>query len=142
MSDEQRSRVVQEALTWDGTPYHHQARIKGVGVDCGQLLAAVYEDAGVLPHIETGDYPGDWMLHRDEERYLSFVMQYAQEVDAPRPGDIAVFRFGRSYAHGSIVVEWPRIIHAYVRVGVMVDDAGENGALVGRPVRFFSPWGA
>ncbi|WP_436904878.1 hypothetical protein [Acinetobacter johnsonii] len=35
--------AVQEALTWLGTPYHHQGRVKDVGVDCGTLLCEVYE---------------------------------------------------------------------------------------------------
>ena len=35
--------AVQEALTWLGTPYHHQGRVKGVGVDCGTLICEVYE---------------------------------------------------------------------------------------------------
>lgn len=25
--------AVQEAITWLGTPYHHQGRVKGVGVE-------------------------------------------------------------------------------------------------------------
>lgn len=29
--------AVTEALTWLGTPYHHQGRIKGVGVDCRSI---------------------------------------------------------------------------------------------------------
>ena len=52
---EQRQAVVAEALTWLGTPYHHRARVKGAGVDCGQLLAAVFEGAGVLRHVDPGD---------------------------------------------------------------------------------------
>lgn len=26
-------KAVAEAVTWLGTPYHHQGRVKGVGVD-------------------------------------------------------------------------------------------------------------
>ena len=29
--------AVAEALTWLGTPYHHQGRVKGVGVDCRSI---------------------------------------------------------------------------------------------------------
>lgn len=35
-------QAVAEAITWLGTPYHHQGRVKGVGVDCGTLLCEVY----------------------------------------------------------------------------------------------------
>ena len=36
-----RAAVVAEAIAWLGTPYHHRARIKGVGVDCAQLALGV-----------------------------------------------------------------------------------------------------
>ena len=33
--------VVRMARTWLGTPYHHQGRVKGAGVDCGGLVIGV-----------------------------------------------------------------------------------------------------
>jgi cell wall-associated NlpC family hydrolase len=137
-----RVLVVAEARTWLRTPWHHRARVRGAGVDCGQLLAAVYEAAGVLPHVESGTYPRDFMCHRDEERMISLVLDHAREVAAPGPGDIAIWRFGRVYSHAAIVTDWPRIIHAYAQVGEVVEDnATTNQRLASRPVRFFSPWG-
>jgi len=138
---EARTAVVQEARSWVGTPYHHQGRVKGAGVDCGQLLAAIYEAAGVMPHVAPGPYPHDWHLHRSEERYLGHVQEHAHQVDAPQPGDIALFRFGRCIAHGAIVIGWPIVIHAYVGLGVVLDDAVANKMLSGRLAGFWSPWG-
>jgi hypothetical protein len=51
MDEAMRAAVVKEALTWLGTPYHHHARVKGVGVDCARLLCAVYEASACVPHI-------------------------------------------------------------------------------------------
>lgn len=120
------NRVVSEALTWIGTPYHSGARLKGVGVDCGQLLLGAFSGAGVIPEIDTGYYPHDWHLHRSEELYLEWVKKYCNIIDGdPQPGDIAVFRFGRCVSHAGIVMEWPRIIHAYVGMGVIVSSADE-----------------
>ena len=143
MSQEMKERaaVVQEALSWAGTPYHHRARVKGAGVDCGQLLAAVYENAGVVPPIHPGAYPPDWHLHRSEERYLAHVQEHAHQVEAPGPGDIVLFRFGRCISHGAVVVAWPRIVHAYVGMGVVEDDAETNPILASRLAGFWSPWG-
>jgi len=139
---DERAAVVREALSWVGTPYHHQARVKRAGVDCGQILAAVYEAAGLIPHVDPGDYPSDWHLHREGERYLEVVQMHAREIDGPpSPGDIAVWRFGCTFSHGAIVIDWPEIVHSYVNVGVTKDNALENSALSSRPVRFFSPWG-
>lgn len=134
----QRAAVVAEAESWESTPYHHMGRLKGVGCDCLSLLAEVYERAGVIGHVDIPFYPGDWQLHRDAERYLEGILQYAHEIEGPpEPGDIAVWKFGRTFSHGAIVTEWPRVIHAFVRVGVVRGDA--NAApLKGRPVRFFS----
>jgi hypothetical protein len=85
-----------------------------------------YEAAGVVSHIEVPFYPADWNLHRGADRYLDGVMRHAIEISGPPlPGDVAVFRFGCCYAHGAIVVEWPRIIHARVAVGVIYGDAAQ-----------------
>ena len=139
---EGRAAVVQEALSWQGTPYHHAARIKGAGVDCGQILAAVFEAAGLVPHIEPDEYPGDWCCHRGEERYLGHVEQYAHRIEGPPlPGDIVLYQWGRCISHGAIVVAWPQVIHAYVRQGVILDDAVANSALASRQVGFWSVWG-
>ena len=140
---EERAEVVREALSWLGTPYHHQARVKGSGVDCGQFLAAVFEAAGIIPHVQPDDYPCDWHLHRGEERYLGHVEQFAQRVEGrpPQPGDIVLHRIGRCISHGAIVVEWPQIVHAYVGQGVILDDAERNQALAARQVGIWSMWG-
>ena len=146
-ADLRRLAVIEEAVGWLRTPYHHMARVKGVGADCLTLLAEVYEKAGVIPHVEIPFYPPDWNLHRDAERYLDGVMRYAREVpagdtaDPPQPGDIAVFKYGRCFAHGAIVLQWPRLIHAWHNAGVVYADATQ-GQLAGRPVRIFDPFSA
>jgi len=136
----QRSVVIAEAETWLRTPYHHMGRVRGGGTDCLMLLAEVYEAAGVIPHIDVPFYPPDWNLHRDAERYLEGLMPYAREIDGPpRRGDVAVFKFGRCFAHGVIVVSWPRLIHAWCDAGVVYADA-DQAPLIGRLVRFFDPF--
>ena len=127
-----RARVVREALTWLRTPYHHAARVRGAGVDCGQFPLAVFEAAGVLPHIEPEPYVYDWNLHQEDRRYIDTVERHASplpEGAAPLPGDIALFRVGRSISHGAIVVEWPVVVHAYQGVGVTLDDVTQHKRL-------------
>jgi NlpC/P60 family putative phage cell wall peptidase len=141
MSDA-REAVIAEATSWIGTPFHHAARVKGAGVDCLMLLAEVYERACVAPHVEPPFYVPDWHMHRDAERYREGLLAYARPVDGPPlPGDIALFRFGRTFSHGTIVTEWPRLIHAYWAIGVVWGDATLH-PLKGREVRFFTPFGA
>jgi len=142
---QQRLAVVQEALTWLPTPYLHQGRVRGAGVDCGQFLAAVFEDTGVIQPTKIEDYPHDWHLHRSEERYLEIVERVAHKVDrAPLPGDIILYRFDKAMSHGAIVTKWPELIHAYIRLGVILDDAERNHVLRGaqQGVWSLNVWGA
>jgi len=137
---EQRAAVVAEARAWLNTPYHHAAQIRGAGVDCAMLPAAVYRAAGLIPDLAVAHYPPDWHLHRDAERYLDIVTAHAREVPAPTgPGDFVLYRWGRCFAHGAIVLDWPRIVHAVIHVGVVLDH-GDAGRLAERPRRFFTLW--
>jgi cell wall-associated NlpC family hydrolase len=109
-----RERIVNEAKSWIGTPYHHEARVKGAGVDCGMLLLEVYERSGLIPHIVPFHYSPDFMLHRNEEWYIKLISEHADEIvcEPYLPGDAVVMRNGRTFSHGGIVISWPLIIHA------------------------------
>lgn len=148
----QRERVVEVAKTWLRTPYHHMGRVKGVGVDCLTLLAETYEEASLIDHVDLPFYPKDWHLHRDAERYMDGLLKYAKEIPGdPQPGDIVLFRYGRCFSHGAIVVAWPEIIHAFAGRNCMFENVeqaawlqyvGENGPDYNkpRPRRYFSYW--
>lgn len=127
MNKEQRDNVVAETETWMGTPYRGWSRVKGHGVDCGQLLAAVYMATGHIPkdlQLPT-DYPLFIGLHQASTEYVDLVLRYFREIPESevQPGDVVVWRLtgSKSYCHGAIVKSWPDyIIHAYgdsVRAG-------------------------
>jgi cell wall-associated NlpC family hydrolase len=104
-----RSQIVAEAFTWLRTPYHHQARIKGVGVDCVWLLIEVYKSVGlVAPDFDPGNYEGEWYFHQSEEIYLAGVIKHAHEVKTPQLGDVALYNFGKCVSHGVIIVGVPQ----------------------------------
>jgi hypothetical protein len=44
-----------------------------------------------------------------------------------------------AFAHGAIVVDWPRLIHAWHDAGVVYADA-DQGQLARRMTRFFCPF--
>lgn len=140
MTSDARAAVVREALTWVGTPYHSLARIKGVGVDCAQILCAVYEAVGLLPHVDPGHYAPDWHLHHNEEIYIEWLTRYCVRLPrsvAALPGDIALFRFGRCYSHGAILLDNDVLVHAYIRRGVIVTKLNEE-PLAGRDVMYWT----
>jgi cell wall-associated NlpC family hydrolase len=134
-----RANIVSIAKSWLGTPYHHRAKVKGVGVDCAQILIAVFSEASLIEDFDSDDYPQDWMMHRSEEKYLLNIEKHAKKVDEPKPGDVALFKFGRCISHGAIIIEWPVIIHAYKPAGmVILDDVLANQSLGSRLVGFWS----
>ena len=135
-----RAAIVQEALSWERTPYHPHARLKGIGVDCAMFPAAVYEAVGMAPHIAPS-YTPDWMLHRDEEMFLSFVTPNAREIERGEagPGDFVIWKFGRTFSHSAIIIDMPTVIHAAIRgAAVIRANMDEDVDLLNRPARFFT----
>ena len=125
---EKQNELVHEIKSWLNTPYHSSAKIKGIGVDCGQLLIAVYEKVGLLKQGECnpGYYSTEWHLHRSEEKYLKWVEKFCVKVNPPyQPGDIALFQFGRCISHGAMVIDYPLLIHAYIGYGVIESTINE-----------------
>jgi cell wall-associated NlpC family hydrolase len=126
-----REKVVAEARSWIGTPFHIGARVKGAGVDCGQLLYCVYHACGLIPEEEAGLFAGDWFCHTTEEKYQFRMFRHAYKIVegkaygslAAKPGSAVLVKAAGSelYNHGGIVVHWPRVIHAGCEVVEEVD---------------------
>ena len=135
-----RAQVAAIALTWEGTRYVNEARIKGVACDC-TFVASVYEEAGVIPHFEIGSYSPQWHLHQREERYLNTVLRFAREIEGPpQVGDLVLFKFGRVFSHSGIVIGWPTVVHAGFAERMVVRADASRGPLAERAQKFFSLW--
>ncbi|MFX8708340.1 hypothetical protein ABTM42_21205, partial [Acinetobacter baumannii] len=75
------------------------------------------------------------------ERFLSFVTPHAREIgeDEAGPGDLVIWRFGRTYSHSAIIIDAPVVLHAVIRGGAVVRaDMARDCDLAERPRRFFS----
>lgn len=140
MTPAQRIDVVEEAKTWLGTPWRHMQRVKGLGVDCANLPAAVYEACGLIDHVEA-EYPRQWMLHRKEDRFVEWIVR-AGGVEIAReglqPGDLIVWKFGLCFSHSGFLIEGTTILHAYVNVGVCYGDMARDTDLSEREARYFT----
>lgn len=136
---EQRAAVVREAKTWLGTPYHLNAKIKGAGVDCGTFLISSFHGAGLIPDVDLGTFFSDFHLHKTDEVYLRWILEFCRPVEIAQPGDIILYRYGRILSHGALVVDFPRIIHA-PREGVVFGEATDE-PLAKRQAGIFSFWG-
>lgn len=148
-----RLRLVEAARSWLGTPYVSNGLVKGSrgGTDCAMLLLGIYQEVGLVPkEFDPRPYPTQWHLHQTEEVYMRHVLGWAHEVVGPperipQPGDVVMFKIGRVFAHGAIVIAWPNIIHALGNARVVLEDVSRNTtgkrALWLMPKHFFSYWG-
>lgn len=136
-----RAAIVAEAYSWLRTPYHHQARVKGAGVDCVWLLIEVFRTTGIVaPGFDPGNYSGEWYFHHDEEIYMRGVAFHGRTVEKPQIGDIALYKFGRCVSHGAIIVETSPDL-----IGIHANRAAGNVELIElRAIenRFHSYWSA
>lgn len=149
---EQRLRVVEEARKWLGTPYHHRASVQGHGCDCAQLLVRAFSGAGLIEYFVPAVYSMDWHLHRSEEKYLAEVEKILHRVsddDTPQylrptqeflPGEVLMFRLGRTYSHSAMVTEWPRVIHAYAPSRMVEESSIRGTPMSCRPMLSYTFW--
>ncbi len=133
----ERELVVAEARSWIGTPYHVGAKLKRLGVDCAQLLVAVYEALGLVEDVELEPYNTQWFLHHTEERFLAGMASYCYRVGGiltrVEPGDILLYRYGRAVSHGAIAVEDELVVHAVRQLGrVILEESGPGAPLYAR----------
>jgi cell wall-associated NlpC family hydrolase len=143
--DEERALVVAEAEKWLGTPYHTNGAVLGAGIDCGMLLVRAFVDTGIIKPFDPRPYPAQWAFHQTTELYLNLVTSVGHEIEGPpKPADVVLFRFGKCWAHGGIVKEWPMMIHANPTVNPYApcryEDCLQSSELRWRKTRFFSAW--
>lgn len=113
------------AHAWIGTPYRHQASLRGEGTDCLGLVRGLWREAfGSEPEIAP-PYSPDWAEAGGEETLLTALRRWMVEVEpeAAGRGDVLVFRMtsGSPAKHcgvlsaGSLGVGEgeARMIHAY-----------------------------
>ena len=110
------NNAIEEARTWIGTPFHHQGRVKGVGVDCAGLIVGVARDLGIVNHTFTGygREPNNGMLEKELGKYLT-------QIKDIEPGCILLFRFKLEPQHLAIYTDKNTIIHSYQSVGKCIE---------------------
>lgn len=111
-----RADIVAAAERWIGTPYRHQASLRGAGCDCLGLVRGVWRDVfGVEPEAPP-PYSADWGEAGAREFLLDAGRRHMVEIlrDDARPGDVLVFRMrqGRIAKHMAIVAFGDTMIHA------------------------------
>lgn len=118
--------VIVIAKTWIGTPYLHQASVKGIGCDCLGLLRGVWREAFGQEPETVPAYTPDWSEPQGEERLLEAACRHLSRIDrAPLArGQVLLFRMRRGAVakHLGLVSDAgpePQFIHAYTGHGVV-----------------------
>jgi NlpC/P60 family putative phage cell wall peptidase len=116
LSGYMRAFVVVAARAWIGTPYHHQASVRGVGADCLGLVRGVYREVtGREPEAALA-YSRDWGETDGRETLLEAAGRHLVSVPLSEiaPGDVIVFRLRpRMVAkHAAILATSETMIHA------------------------------
>lgn len=187
----QRNALITEAMSWEGTRFHHRAAVKKNekqkgGVDCMMFPASTFT-AALGAKFLIPPYSPQWHLHAEpkdspifrdfpafvprgelwksgevgfRELYIEGVLTGGfVEISGGRTGiepfdsgrfidakieraDLVLVRLGHVYAHGAIIVDWPRIIQSEsspMGAGrVVLSNAQANWFFAHRKVKFFS----
>ena len=77
-----REQIVAAARGWVGTPYHHQASVKGAGCDCLGLIRGVWRELlGAEPEAMPA-YTRDWGDVTGAEPLLAAARRNLIAIDA------------------------------------------------------------
>jgi NlpC/P60 family putative phage cell wall peptidase len=124
------THIIAEARSWIGTPYRHQASLKGVGCDCLGLVRGVWRALYGEEPERVPAYSRDWAeaclretLAEAGARHLVPVVREAMQA-----GDVLLFRWrtGLVAKHAAIMTSDASMVHAH------------DGAAVAEVA--FAPW--
>jgi NlpC/P60 family putative phage cell wall peptidase len=125
-----RDEIVDAARLWLGTPYHHQASLRGVGCDCLGLVRGVWRDLCGAEPEEPPPYSPSWAESLRQETLALAATRHLLPIRAAgmQPGDVLLFRWREHLPakHCAILASPDRIIHAH------------DGAAVAEVA--FTPW--
>ena len=113
----QQSDIIAAARGWLGTPYRHQASVKGVGCDCLGLVRGVWREVyGSEPEVPPPYAPG-WAEASGVEALAEAGVRHLLPVpeNAFAAGDVLLFRWKPHLPakHAGIAVSADRMIHAH-----------------------------
>ena len=125
-----REDIVAETRSWIGTPYRHQASLKGVGCDCLGLVRGVWRAVlGREPEIAP-PYAPDWAESSWRESLAEAASRHLKAIGRMNfePGDVLLFRWRSNLPakHAAIVTAPDKMVHAH------------DGAVVAEVV--IAPW--
>jgi cell wall-associated NlpC family hydrolase len=137
-SDERQEALRVAAFSWQGTPFHPKAQIKGVGADCVSLARGIYAECGFHPEQPFPEYSmsegsqtskvqtfldGDALFEKVWESDRTHRLQNAGCRDCTsrfgqmklptEPGDLICIRIARVSHHVGLMIGERMFIQTY-----------------------------
>jgi cell wall-associated NlpC family hydrolase len=119
-----RNEVVTAARSWIGTPFAHQGRLKGVGVDCIGLVIGLGREFNLCePDFDISGYA----RNPDGKSLMALSRVHMTPIsrEAMRAGDVVVVRFGDHPQHFGVLADYKHgglsLVHAAMKSGAVVE---------------------
>lgn len=114
-----RNEIVEEARSWIGTPWQHQAMVKGHGVDCAMLIAGICLNTGLITEDDLNmipPYPKDWHFHNKESMLIPILELFPVHeipIEEATTADIIMFKVANCESHLGLKTDDGWFIHAF-----------------------------
>jgi NlpC/P60 family putative phage cell wall peptidase len=113
------STMIAAARSCLGTPFHHQGRSPGVGLDCIGLIVIALRAAGFTVHDRA-----DYGRRPDGKSLVAALHAHgAHPVPTLAAGDIVLFRYDGQPQHAALATGPDRMIHSFAPAGKVVETA-------------------
>lgn len=112
--------IIAAARACIGTPFRHQGRLPGVGLDCAGLGIVAAKAVGIEIKDFSGypNLPFDGMLQKMFEQQTN--LKRIARIDAA-PGDVLLMRISQAPQHVAILSYEGYMIHAYQNIGKVAE---------------------
>ncbi len=121
--------VVCVARGFLGTPFRHQGRVPGRGLDCAGVIVCAARALGLSGY----DVAGYGRLPSGDAMADHLRAAGCRAIEIPSPGDIYLMRFETNPQHLALVTDIG-VLHAYAEIGRVVEhrlDAVWRARIVG-----------
>jgi NlpC/P60 family putative phage cell wall peptidase len=110
-------RIISIVRSWIGTPYIHQASLKGVGCDCLGLLRGVWRELYAGEPEVPPPYSADWAEALGRETMAEAAARHLARLDPAgvTGGDVILFRWREDLPakHCAITTSAHTMVHAH-----------------------------
>lgn len=107
----EEKKLVDEAMSWIGTPYKYASSVKGKGTDCSGMVLEVYLEVKGIK------------LPRNSKKQAEFCKKIRKE--SVRPGDLVFFATGKdpkTISHVGMMIDENQFVHSSTKKGVIISD--------------------